>query len=128
MSQDLQKMSQEMKNIINDLRMFQSYITVKLLNKFKNTSNYNLNTEDEEWGWFVDPEIYLYKPTIVKHCSILTTIKEENITKEITKICSIKSIHHFNNELKQVHYESNNNYIIIVGLTLFSLIYILIIL
>jgi hypothetical protein len=121
-------MSLEMKNIINDLRMFQSYITVKLLNKFKNTSNYNFDSEDE-WGWFIDPEINNNKPFILKHFSTLTTIQEENITKEITKISSIKSIHHFNNELKQVHYESNHNYIAIVGLTtLFSLIYIFMIL
>jgi hypothetical protein len=83
MSQDLQKMSQEMKNIINDLRMFQSYITVKLLNKFKNTSNYYFNTEDE-WGWFIDPEINNNKPFILKHFSTckpakLSTRERSNI-------------------------------------------------
>ena len=121
-------MSQEMKNIIKELQTFQSYITVKLLNKYKNTLNNNFNTEDE-WGWFIDPEINYNKNFILKHFSTLTTIKEENITKEITNIKSIKSLHNFNNESTQVHYESNYNYIAIVGITtLFSLLYIFIIL
>jgi|688.fasta_scaffold223719_2 hypothetical protein len=128
MSQDLQKSSQEMKNIINDLRMFQSYISVKLLNKFKKISKHNFNTEDE-WGWFIEPEINNDKPFILKHFSTLTTIKEEKMTKEITKIRSIKSIQNFNYEFKQVYYKNNYNYIAIVGLTtLFSLIYIFMIL
>lgn len=115
-------MSQEMKNIVNELRMFQSFITMKLLNKF------GIVNKDEEWGWFIDPEINSYKPKIVKHCSTLSTIKEENL---IPKIRSMKSIQNFNNidyELKQ-HNENTNKYITVVCLTtLISLIYILIIL
>jgi hypothetical protein len=121
-------MSQEMKNIVNELLMFQSYITIKLLNKF------GIVNKDEEWGWFIDPEINLYKPTIVKHCSTLATIQEENL---IPKIRSMKSIQNLNN----LHYEMNqknvikqnnentNKYITVVCVTtLISLIYILIIL
>ena len=126
-------MSQEMKNITNELRMFQSCITIKLLNKFGIFSNTDFN--DEEWGWFIDPEIiYLCKPTIVKHCSTLTTIQEENL---IPKIRSMKSIQNFNNlhhELTQNYkltqnYENTNKYITVVCLTtLFSLMYIFIML
>jgi hypothetical protein len=115
-------MSQEMKNIVNELLMFQSYITIKLLNKF------GIVNKDEEWGWFIDPEINLYKPTIVKHCSTLATIQEENL---IPKIRSMKSIQNLNN----LHYEMNqknegtNKYITVVCVTtLISLIYIFIIL
>ena len=124
-------MSQEMKNITNELRMFQSCITIKLLNKFGIVTDFN----DEEWGWFIDPEIiYLCKPTIVKHCSTLTTIQEENL---IQKIRSMKSIQNFNNlhhELTQNYkltqnYENTNKYITVVCLTtLFSLMYIFIML
>ena len=57
MSQDLQKMSQEMKNIKNELRNFQSIISKKILNKFGIVLNTDFN--DEEWGWFIDLEIYL---------------------------------------------------------------------
>lgn len=127
MSQDLQKMSQEMKNIKNELRNFQSIISKKILNKFGIVSNTDFN--DEEWGWFIDPEIiYLCKPTIVKHCSTLTTIQEENL---IPKIRSMKSIQNFNNLHYEViqNYENTNKYITVVCLTtLFSLMYIFIML
>ena len=122
MSQDLQKMSQEMKNIKNELRNFQSIISKKILNKFGIVSNTDFN--DEEWGWFIDLEIYLCKPTIVKHCSTLTTIQEENL---IPKIRSMKSIQNFNNLHYEViqNYENTNKYITVVCLTtLCSLMYI----
>ena len=115
-------MSQEMKNIVNELLMFQSYITIKLLNKF------GIVNKDEEWGWFIDPEIKLYKPTIVKHCSTLATIQEEKLIPIIHSMKSIQNLNNLHNEINQDN-EGTNKYITVVCITsLISLIYIFIIL
>lgn len=115
-------MSHEMKNIVNELRMFQSFITIKLLNKF------GIVNKDEEWGWFIDPEIHLYKPKIVKHCSTLATIQEEKLIPIIHSMKSIQNLNNSHYEMNQKN-ESTNKYITVVCVTtLISLIYILIIL
>lgn len=111
-----------MKNIVNELRMFQSFITIKLLNKF------GIVNKDEEWGWFIDPEINLYKPNIVKHCSTLATIQEEKLISKIRSMKSIQNLNNLHNEINKNN-EGTNKYITVVCVTtLISLIYILIIL
>ena len=111
-------MSQEMKNRINELQIFQAIISKKLLDKFGIN-----NTETiDEWGWFIDPEINYYKPQLIKYISIPTTIQEEK-----SKIRSIKSINHFTNELVfNEQTDSTSYYIKLVKLiTVLSLVYIL---
>ena len=115
-------MSQEMKNRINELQIFQAIISKKLLNKF---GIKNKDTKDE-WGWFIDPEINYFKKQIVTQFSIPTTIQEE--IPKIRSIKSIHNIHNFHNELTHPNV-SESNYTNIVGLaTLFSLFYIFIVL
>ena len=117
---------------INELRRFQAIITTKIKNKFGRTDP-NLETKDEEWGWFIDPEINYYKPYYVKHILIPITIQEEkSIIRSTEYIRSIKSTH-FNNEIvfneATVATIATSYYVNIVKLiTLCSLVYILIVL
>ena len=114
-------MSQEMKNRINELQIFQAIISKKLLNKF---GIKNKDTKDE-WGWFIDPEINYFKKQIVTQFSIPTTIQED----ATESIRSIKSIQHFNVFDEQTATITSSYYINIVKfITILSLAYILIVL
>lgn len=130
-------MSQKINNNLYDLRRFQSIISKKIFNKF----DLNKSILKDEWGWFVDPELNynLNKNKYSKNVYGSKDISIPETIQEYPKICSIKTINNFHDELifeskKDNKYVANVsssqiNYTNIVGVvTLISLVYILMVL